>query len=70
MVSIQRQIDNLPKNGGTTKGVYLPNKLIKHVLQNMKVREDGGDYNVSFAKIIQEILTDYYGITNSLKQVA
>ena len=34
MASIQKQIDQLPEIGGTTKGIYLQNKLIRNVLED------------------------------------
>lgn len=64
MANIQKKIDNLPEIGGTTKGVYLPNTLIKNVLEDMQERESAGDDKVSFASIIKEILSDYYSFRN------
>ena len=60
MANIQRQIENVPEIGGTTKGVYLPNTLIKNVLVDMQDRENSGEEKVSFAKVVKEILSDYY----------
>ena len=64
MATIKKQIENLPEIGGTTKGVYLPNTLIKTVLEDMQERKDAGDDKVSFASIIKEILSDYYSFRN------
>ena len=70
MASIQKQIDQLPEIGGTTKGIYLQNKLIRNVLEDMKVREEAGDDRISFAKVVQEILSQYYEYNKPLEQAA
>ncbi len=64
MANIQRQIEKVPEIGGKTKGVYLPNTLIKNVLLDIQEREDSGEENVSFAKVVKEILSDYYSFRN------
>ena len=70
MASIQKQIEKLPELGGATKGVYLPNRLIRNVLTDMQRREKAGDDNVSFAKVVQEILTEYYEVPVVNKKAA
>ena len=70
MANIQKQIKNLPEIGGTTKGVYLPNRLIKLVMEDMIEREKAGDDRVSFAKVVQSILNQYYEHNSPLEQAA
>jgi hypothetical protein len=64
MANLQRQIETLPEFGGRTKGVYLPNKVIKNVLEDMQTRESSGEESVSFASVVKEILSDYYSFQN------
>lgn len=70
MANLQRQIERIPEDGGQTKGVYLPNNLIRNVLQDMESRENAGEEKVSFAKIIKEILSEYYCFNDPTNKVA
>ena len=60
MANLERQISNISTTGGSTKGIYLPNKLIKNILEEMLEREESGENKVSFAKVVQEVLTEHY----------
>ncbi len=70
MASIKVQLDNLPEIGGTTKGIYLSYRLIRSILGDMQERESAGDTKVSFAEVVQEILSEHYRESMIMKPAA
>lgn len=62
MLPFEKKIASIPAKGGQTKGVYLPNKLVKRVYQDMQQQALDGEEDVSFAKTIKSIVRKYYAL--------
>ena len=60
MLPFEKKIASIPAKGGQTKGVYLPNTLVKRVYQDMQQQVLDGQEEVSFAKVIKSIVRRYY----------
>jgi len=62
MLPFEKKIASIPAKGGQTKGVYLPNKLVKRVYEDMQQQVQDGQEEVSFAKTIKSIVRRYYAL--------